>query len=72
MLKLQDLERGQSGIVARLDTRNENILRKLMSMGIMPGVKVSVVQTYPSYVFKAGFTQVAVDSEIASVILLDI
>jgi len=41
-----------------------------MSMGVLPGVAVEVTQTYPSYVFKIGHTQIAVDREIAKDIFL--
>jgi Fe2+ transport system protein FeoA len=34
-------------------------------MGVLPGMDVEIIQTYPSYVFQVGNTQVAVDSNIA-------
>ncbi|MCX7771993.1 MAG: ferrous iron transport protein A [Clostridia bacterium] len=71
MLKLADLQKGQTGTVSQINTTSGSILRKLMSMGILPGVRITMIQTYPSYVFQAGFTQVAVDREIASVITLE-
>ena len=37
----------------------------ILAMGILPGVPVEVIQTYPSYVSQAGQTQIAVDNEIA-------
>jgi len=67
---LTDLKKGQSGIVFELETDEENILKKLMSMGILPGMLLKVIQTFPSYVFTVGYTQVAVDSEIASAIIV--
>lgn len=72
MTCLTELKKGQNGIVAGLDTMDENIMKKLMSMGILPGMPLKVVQTFPSYVFQVGYTQVAVDREIASVILVNI
>jgi len=70
-MRIINMKKGQEGTVSELDTANENILRKLMSMGILPGMSFRMIQTYPSYVFQVGYTQVAVDKEIASVIIVD-
>lgn len=72
MTNLIELKHGQKGIVAELNTNDENILKKLMSMGILPGMPLRVIQTFPSYVFHVGYTQVAVDKTIASAILVNI
>lgn len=72
MTNLIQLKQGQKGIVAELNTNDENILKKLMSMGILPGMPLKVIQTFPSYVFQVGYTQVAVDKGIASAILVNI
>lgn len=66
------LKQGQKGIVAELDTNDESILKKLMSMGILPGMPLKVIQTFPSYVFQVGYTQIAVDKTIASAILVNV
>lgn len=72
MTSLIELKQGQKGFVAELNTNDENILKKLMSMGILPGMPLKVIQTFPSYVFQVGYTQVAVDKAIASAILVNI
>lgn len=72
MTNLTELKQGQKGIVAELNTNDENILKKLMSMGILPGMPLRVIQTFPSYVFQVGYTQVAVDKTIASAILVNL
>ncbi|WP_054871560.1 FeoA family protein [Caloranaerobacter sp. TR13] len=65
------MKSGEEGIIAELDTDSKSILRKLMAMGILPGMKIKMIQTFPSYVFQVGYTQVAVDKRIASVILIN-
>jgi len=70
-ITLDKLEAGKSGTVAGLNTNDQSILRKLMSMGILPGITLKMLQTFPSYVFEAGYTQVAVDKEIASVVIVN-
>lgn len=39
-----------------------------MAMGILPGAPISLIQSFPSYVFQVGQTQFAVDKEIAEAI----
>ena len=35
-------------------------------MGVLPGISLSVLETYPSFVFEAGYSQFAVDEDIAA------
>lgn len=71
-LQLTKMKKNQKGIISELNTEDKNILRKLMSMGILPGMTLRVIQAFPSYVFQVGYTQVALDHEIASVIKVNI
>jgi DtxR family transcriptional regulator, Mn-dependent transcriptional regulator len=62
---LSELNRGQRGRIAYLHMHDPQHLHKIMAMGIVPGVSLTVKETYPSYVFQAGYSQFAVDNEIA-------
>jgi len=62
---LKELKRGQFGQIAYLHMENPQRLHKLMAMGVLPGVTLKVKETYPSFVFEAGYSQFAVDEEIA-------
>lgn len=66
-----EFKKGQKGTITELNSNNHGILRKLMSMGILPGIELKVVQDFPSYVLQVGYTQVAVDREIAQVIIVN-
>lgn len=68
---ITSIKKGEEGIIAELNTNDKSILRKLMAMGILPGMNLKMIQTFPSFVFQVGYTQVAVDKEIASVILVE-
>ncbi|WP_298202196.1 FeoA family protein [Desulfosporosinus sp.] len=72
LISLCNMNSKQEGVVSELVTDNGSILRKLMSMGILPGTRIKLIQKFPSYVFQVGYTQVAVDREIASVISVNI
>jgi Fe2+ transport system protein FeoA len=69
--KLLDLAPGVESVIARINTKDTKILKKLMSMGILPGMPVQVIQKTPSVVFKVGNTTLAVDKDIASNIEVD-
>ena len=67
---LSEMEAGQGGRIIYLYTHGESSIQKLMAMGVLPGFDVSLIQRYPSFVFKVGQTQIAVDEEIASEIFV--
>jgi DtxR family Mn-dependent transcriptional regulator len=36
-----------------------------MAMGVIPGNRIVLTQTFPSYVFKVGFSEFAIDTPLA-------
>ena len=65
---LSQLAPGQTGKVAYIYAPESSQLQKLMTMGILPGAPIVLIQSFPSYVFNASQTQFAVDREIADAI----
>ncbi|RME08439.1 MAG: ferrous iron transport protein A [Anaerolineae bacterium] len=65
---LASLRVGQEGVVTVLAMRDEARLRKLMALGILPGARLRLVRRWPGYVFQIGFSQFAVDEDIAGAI----
>ena len=63
--QLSDLQAEQSGQIAYIQMSNSQHLQKLMAMGVLPGVPVTLLRRSPSFVFEAGYSQFAVDEEIA-------
>ena len=62
---LSALKQNQRGKVVYLHTQDDKKLQKMMVMGVLPGREITLLHRFPSYVFQIGFTQIAVDSEIA-------
>jgi DtxR family Mn-dependent transcriptional regulator len=62
---LAQLRPGQSGTVAYLHADDGAVIRKLMAMGIYPGSELSLLQRRPSFVFRVGHSQFAVDEVMA-------
>ncbi len=67
---LKELKRGQAGRIAYLHMADPQRLHKLMAMGVLPGVAILIKETYPAFVFEAGYSQFAVDQEIAGDIFI--
>jgi DtxR family Mn-dependent transcriptional regulator len=62
---LKDLDAKEGGIIAYLATNDEGRLHKLMALGALPGLRVTMIQRFPSYVFQVGQSQFAIDQEMA-------
>lgn len=62
---LKNLDVGEHGTIAYLATNDPSRLNKLMAMGALPGLSITMVQKFPSFVFQIGQSQFAVDTELA-------
>lgn len=65
VMPLSRLKPGEAGRVVYVLARRHPQLHKLMSFGITPGTRVSVHQTFPSFVIQSAETQIAVEKDIA-------
>ncbi|ELS05519.1 Fe2+ transport system protein A [Xenococcus sp. PCC 7305] len=70
MNALSQVAIGQTQIVARLNTKEAIVRRKLMALGITPGSNLTVEQRFPSYIVKVGHTRAALDRELAASIFV--
>ena len=69
--KITELNVGERCKVINLETSNEKRLQKLLSMGILPGRHIEILQKVPSYILQVGQTQYAIDKEIADAIYIE-
>ena len=67
---LDRLKARQRGKVAYIHTKDNDKLQKLMAMGVLPGVGLTLIQKFPSYVFQVGQSQFAIDKELAENIFI--
>lgn len=65
ILPLSEMESNQRGRIAYLHTDERSVLKKIMSMGALPGQNITLLQKFPSYVFKIGQSEFAIDKEMA-------
>ena len=62
---LSELQKGQSGKIAYIHTNDRTMLRKIIAMGALPGLSITLVRRFPSYVFQIGESQFAIDKNVA-------
>lgn len=63
---LSDLEPGDKGDIAYLQAKESASMQKLMSIGIIPGLRLRLMQKFPSFVIRVGLSQFAIDRELAA------
>jgi Fe2+ transport system protein FeoA len=66
------LRAGESGIIVRIRSTAPERLVKLSSLGVMPGVRVTLVQRNPAVVLQIAETSIALDGEVADDILVEL
>lgn len=69
---LISMKKGQAGKVAYIHSLNEKKIQKLISMGVLPGLEIKLKQKQPSLVFNIGYSEFAVDEEMAKDIFVKI
>ncbi len=65
VVPLTELKASEEGEIAYLSTTDPKKMQKLMSMGVLPGNRLRLGRTYPSYIFKVGHSEFAVDQDLA-------
>lgn len=65
IVSLKDMQSNDKGKVSYLNTHDKDVLKKLISMGILPGSQIKLLHRYPSFVFDVGSSTFAIDEELA-------
>ncbi len=65
VLPLTELKPGDEGEIAYIQTEDDKKMQKLMAMGVLPGNRIRLSQAFPSYVFKVGYSEFAIDTNMA-------
>jgi DtxR family Mn-dependent transcriptional regulator len=70
VVPLTELKAGEEGDIAYLQASDDKKLQKLMAMGVLPGTRILLVQSFPSYIFRLGYSEFAVDTAMAKEIFV--
>ncbi|MDK2879742.1 MAG: ferrous iron transport protein [Thermoanaerobacteraceae bacterium] len=67
---LTELKAGEKATILKINAKDRKTLNKLMALGVLPGMQVTLMQKFPSLVFKVGNTRIAADEAISKNILV--
>lgn len=67
-LSLTELQIGRPAVISCLEQPSSREARKLVALGVLPGVRLRLMQRYPAYVIRLGHTELAVDTAMAALI----
>ena len=70
-MTLNFLKKNDKATIIKIDTNDMHKLRKMAAFGIMPGADIIVLGKYPAFLLRIGFTEVALDKDIASCIIVE-
>jgi len=65
IVSLKELAPGAEGKVSYINTHDSEILKKLISMGILPGNEIKLLHRFPSFVFEMNKSSFAIDKDLA-------
>jgi DtxR family Mn-dependent transcriptional regulator len=65
VVALTELKPQEQGEIAYLAATDVHKMQKLMSMGVLPGNTLCLLRAYPSYIFKVGNSEFAIDEDLA-------
>lgn len=70
VVPLTELKSGDEGEIAYLQSGDDKKMQKLMALGVLPGNRITLTQTFPAYIFRVGFSEFAIDSSMAKEIIV--
>ena len=70
VVPLTELKSGEEGEIAYIQTEDSKKMQKLVAMGVLPGNPILVLQSFPSYIFRVGYSEFAVDATMAQEIFI--
>ncbi|HEY5974607.1 MAG TPA: metal-dependent transcriptional regulator [Geobacteraceae bacterium] len=70
VVPLTELKSGEEGEIAYILTEDDKKMQKLMAMGVLPGNRIVLMQAFPSYIFRVGFSEFAIDTAMAKEIFV--
>jgi DtxR family transcriptional regulator, Mn-dependent transcriptional regulator len=65
VVPLTELKSGDEGEIAYIQTEDDKKMQKLMAMGVLPGNRIRLIQAFPSYIFRVGYSEFAIDTNMA-------
>ncbi len=64
--RLSDLDPGQKAVVHSIETLPPSVYYRLQSLGIYGGSVICIKRKFPDYLFRVGYTLIAMDHALAA------
>jgi len=65
VVPLTELKSNEEGEIVYIQTEDSKKMQKLVAMGVLPGNRIRLLQSFPSYIFRVGYAEFAVDANMA-------
>lgn len=65
VVPLTELKSNEEGKIVYIRTEDSKKMQKLVAMGALPGNSIRLLQSFPSYIFRVGYAEFAVDANMA-------
>lgn len=72
VVPLTELKSNEEGRIVYIQTEDNKKMQKLVAMGVLPGNRIHLLQSFPSYIFRVGYSEFAVDAEMAREIFISL
>ncbi|KAA0257793.1 ferrous iron transport protein A [Deferribacter autotrophicus] len=69
-MRLNDAKVNKEYIVVEIDKNDKDALKKICSLGILPGLNMKVIQKKPMIIFEVFHSRFAIDKELADKIII--
>ena len=69
---LSAMQPGQSGKVVSIQSTHDQRVERLHILGLTDGVAITLEQKRPTFVLRAGFTELSIEREVANEILVEV
>ena len=69
--RLASLRAGARGVILRVLRDDAGRAERLKALGVTPGARVRVLQTFPGFVFECDQTELAIEPSVARAILVE-
>jgi Fe2+ transport system protein FeoA len=69
-MPMSDLGRGARGVVLEVRASSTGRTDRLLALGVTPGARVTILQTFPGIVFLCDQTELAVERGVAESIIV--
>lgn len=67
---LIELPVGSKKNIVFICTARSDYLQKIITMGLMPGMHIEILRKFPTFLCRIGYSEVALDDEIAKIIMV--